>query len=167
MWVKGTNKDQVKFSVVYRTMIKLKVKRNYRYMRAFFNHPISYEDIETEIHGLIQAYPSKPYTPTIDIIVKEKVLVDVSIVTRLNAIHYALSTLTDETDAHFVLEPCPDTSIEFVEQPLVIHRVRWIDMLLLFIVCVLLYLFGYVSLRTSGMLWATLSIIMYIMIWKL
>jgi len=169
MWVKGvTEQNQVRFSVVYRSMIQNKLKKRYRESLAFFKHPISYKEIEKDIISLLDAYPDKKYVPTPLLFNKDgTILCNRSVEQILQSLSYALSHLTTEEDAYYKIRQPSVKQMDFVNQPMLIYLIRLVDIVLLCILCALLYSFEYLSFQNACILFISLGMAMYIVIWKL
>lgn len=173
MWVKGVTDDtQTRFSVVYISMIKNKLRKRYEEYYAFFKEPVSLEDLEQDIKLLLESYTSKKkytrYNTTIPIYIKEnKILKSNLVEKRLNALVYALSNLSKDMDAFYVIQPLSDINVEFKEPSMLNYKIRLVDFSMLFIIIILLYYFGYMSLNNSIILLSSMVLLMYIILYKL
>ena len=169
MWVKGITDDtQTRFSIVYISMIKNKLRKRYKEYYAFFKEPISFEDLEKDINELLESYNlKKRYKAKVPIYVKyHKLLTNTSVEKRLNAIAYALTNLSKDMDAYYVIKPVSDIHIEFKEHNTLYYNIRVIDFSFLFIICILLYYLGYISLKNVIILLGSMVIILYIILYK-
>ena len=163
MWVQGVSDNHARFSVVYRSMIKAKLRKQYKESRAEFLLPLSYENIEKEIKGLLGAYPSKPYRSVA--LFSDHKLSNASITKRLNSFAYALSNL--EMDAYYTIENVSPFLPEINKPSSMLYPMRIINFILLCSIFGIMYWFGYISLQHTIYLCIASMIIMYMILYKL
>ena len=173
MWEKSVTDDtQTRFSVVYSSIIKNKLRKRYKEYYAYFKEPVSFEDLEKDIKLLLESYTSKKkytrYNTTVPIYVKyNKILKSTSVEKILNALVYALTNLYNDMDAYYVIKPVSELHIEFKESISLNYNIRILNFSILFIICSLLYYLGYMSLQNVMILLSSMVLLMYIILYKL
>jgi hypothetical protein len=172
MWKKGvTDSSQVKFSIVYTSLIKNKLRKKYKEYYAFFKDPICFDDLENDIKTLVELYESKQiniYKSKVPIYDSDnKILKTNSLENRLNSIIYALDHLENEHDAYYVINTSVDKHITCTDSSMLIYKIKFIDFYILFMICFLLYYLGYISFKKSIILLSSMVLILYIFLYKL